>query len=199
MRSIVITGLPRSGTTLAASIFARIGVPMVRPVETIRGMGRRYEHPELRQACEQEDFERVARISREFVEQRGTWAWKLPMLRHHLGTIEAIVPNAAFVLVMRGPAGRWHAKSARFAQATEAPVLLFSYDAAMADLDAAISTCAGFAGIPALDMHEVIAGIRDDHANYRVIDPEWIRARNRRLWPDHTLAPTAVMNACKAL
>lgn len=193
-RSIVISGLPRGGTSLAASIFANIGVPFMRPREHVKREGKavvsaRYEHFSLGEALQNDDFQRIAVIAQDFYQTRGTWAWKCPDICRSPEPIRDALPNPHFVLIFKDPVSvairsrgfrekgwkleralvnvtRQYAKLAQFAAGSGVPVLLLSYEKVMLDLAGAIAVCAEFAGLPQQNATRVAAEVALDAQHY---------------------------------
>lgn len=184
-KSIVICGVPRGGTSFAASVFARLGVPFSRSRE--RQVGRRYEHRALRAAFTARDGGAVRRIAHEFSTEHAVWAWKLPAIYRDLGFVTDLVPNPHFVLIFKEPLSVAARKTdvsgketllaleqvlsayqlmTELAEATEHPMLLISYDRAMTRMEPFLREAANFAGIRRYNFKSVRAGIRHDGVRY---------------------------------
>jgi hypothetical protein len=195
-KSIAICGLTRGGTSFAASVFARLGVPFLRHGEA--ALRASYEHPELKSAFLEKDFERLGRLAAEFSAEHAVWAWKLPAIFTELEKVGQIVPNPHFVMIFKEPlsvAVRKHAlkgreplikmqdilekyqRMAMLSEKTEHPMLLMSYDHAMSHLERFLLETASFAGISSFDVSEVATGIREDQQQYL---HNWAQQRERR-------------------
>ncbi|TAJ92126.1 MAG: hypothetical protein EPO10_07270 [Reyranella sp.] len=184
-KSIVICGAPRGGTSFAASVFSRLGVPFRRtPNDRISP---RHEHNRLKEAFQEEDHARMRRIIGEFCSLHPVWGWKLPEIESRFSAISEMVPNPHFVMIFKEPLSiavrsatrrsknpinvlqqvvAVHQRLAAIAATTEHPLFLVSYDKAVVSLPAFLADAASFAGIKSYDEAAVIAGIRADAQQY---------------------------------
>lgn len=184
-KSIVICGITRGGTSFAASVFGRLGVPFSRQAD--RHLSARYEHRELRAAFTAKDGNTIRGIATEFSEEYPIWAWKLPAIQRDFEFVGELVPNPHFVIIFKEPLSVAARKTdlqgkdtlrafnhtlvvyqhmVSIASKTEHPLLLISYDRAMASLKSFLPEAAKFAGITKFDLETVIAGIREDGKRY---------------------------------
>lgn len=184
-KSIVICGITRGGTSFAASVFGRLGVPFSRRAE--RNVGARYEHRDLRAAFVGKEGDAIREIANEFSKEYPVWAWKLPAIQREFEFVAELVPNPHFVMIFKEPLSVAARKTdlkgkntlqsleqvmtvyqhmAGIAKKTEHPLLLVSYDRAMASLDSFLLDAAKFAGVDRFDVEKVIAGIREDGQRY---------------------------------
>ncbi|MFN4017500.1 MAG: hypothetical protein ACK4JB_19325 [Reyranella sp.] len=184
-KSIVICGPARGGTSFAASIFVRLGIPFTRgPRDKISG---RHEHLRLKEAFLANDPGGIQRISEEFSSMYPVWGWKLPAIQRRLEATAALVPNPHFVMIFKEPlsvaarrsdlkerdvlkvlpriVATYH-RLAGLAAETKHPMLLISYDRAIANMPEFLTEVARFAGVPSFDEGAVIAGIREDGKRY---------------------------------
>jgi hypothetical protein len=189
-KSIVICGITRGGTSFAASVFGRLGIPYARRGE--RDIGRRYEHRDLRAAFVAKDGEAIKRITAEFSEQYGVWAWKLPAIQREFDFVAELVPNPHFVIIFKEPLsvsarktdikGKETLRSlqqvmnvyqhmAKIALETEYPLMLISYDRAMSRMKSFLQDAAKYAGVDQYNAKKVIAGIREDGKRYFRSEP----------------------------
>ena len=184
-KSIVICGITRGGTSFAASVFGQLGIPFSRKSE--RDIGRRYEHRGLRDAFQNRDADALKKLATSFSEEYPVWAWKLPAIQRRLEFAAENVPNPHFVIIFKEPLSVAARKTdrkgketldslrqvltvyqhlAEMADGMEYPLLLISYDRAMAKLPAFLAEVAQFAGVTSFDVDRVIDGIRDDGERY---------------------------------
>lgn len=184
-KSIVICGITRGGTSFAASVFGRLGVPFSRRGE--RNIGARYEHRDLRAAFVGKEGDAIREIATGFSKEYPVWAWKLPAIQREFEFVAELVPNPHFVIIFKEPLSVAARKTdlkgkdtlqsldqvmtvyqhmASIAKKTELPLLLVSYDRAMASLDSFLPDAAKFAGVTRFDVETVIAGIREDGQRY---------------------------------
>ncbi len=185
-KSILICGGARGGTSFAASVFMHLGVPFTRGPKD--GISARHEHKALRLYFESEDWDRVRRISLGFRKRYPAWGWKLPAIERQMKKIDEVVPDTHYVMIFKEPLsvavrsaaqkGRndptntftrvmhVYQRMANSAAETDRPILLISYDQAVANLPAFLRQAADFAGISAYDEATVLAGIRGDSQRY---------------------------------
>jgi hypothetical protein len=184
-KSIVIFGVPRGGTTFAASVFAQLGVPFSRRCEG--KIGRIYEHRDLKIAFKARDRDALRRIAHEFSAEHEVWAWKCPAVHQGPGFLTDLLPNPHFVLIFKEPlsvAARKndvhdrdtltamsrvlgvYRKMIDFVDSTGHPLMAISYDRAMARMEPFLREVADFAGIEVYDFDKVGARIRQDGIRY---------------------------------
>ena len=173
------------GTSFAASVFGRLGVPYSRKAD--RNIGARYEHRELRTAFVEKDGNQISEIATGFSNEYPVWAWKLPAIQREFEFVSELIPNPHFVIIFKEPLSVAARKSdlkgkntfqsleqvltvyrhmAAIASKTELPLLLISYDRAIANLENFLPTAASFAGVRKYDAEKVIAGIHEDGKRY---------------------------------
>jgi hypothetical protein len=187
-RTIIIAGPTRTGTTFVASAVARLGVPFRRDARD--RVSRRYEHRALRLAFESKDREAFREIVAQFDKQHDVWAWKLPAIISGFDFVRANTRNPCFILTFKEPlsvalrkfaAGRGPNPVAvlsavlreyqgvvRFADSSDRPAMMVSYDRAVRRTEDFIPALANYVGRPDYDLATVIAGIRDDGEQYNV-------------------------------
>lgn len=184
-KSIIICGVTRGGTSFAASVFGRLGVPYSRKAD--RTIGTRYEHRALRKAFFEKDANQIREIATGFGNEYPVWAWKLPAIQREFEFVSGLVPNPHFVIIFKEPlsvaARRWDLKGkdtfqaleevltayrhmATIASKTDFPLMLISYDRAMANLKNFLPVAADFAGVRKFNVEKVIAGIHEDGKRY---------------------------------
>lgn len=184
-KSIVICGPTRGGTSFAASVFVRLGVPFTRgPRDKI---STRHEHLGLKEAFQASDSAGLRRISEEFSSKYPVWGWKLPAIQRRFEATAELIPSPHFVMIFKEPLSVAARKSdmkerdtlkvlqrllttyqhlAAIAAETEHPMLLISYDRAVAKLPAFLADAARFAGVDSFDEAAVTARIRADGQRY---------------------------------
>ncbi len=184
-KSIIICGPTRGGTSFAASVFYRLGVPFTRDPEdklTIR-----LEHSDLKRAFSARDRRTLETTVEEFCYLHSVWGWKLPAIESQLARVAQMVPNPHAVMIFKEPlsvAARKaivrkkdlvpllervvgvYKRMAALAASTEHPLLLISYDKAASNLPAFLKVAANYAGVTSYDEKAVIAGIQDDQRRY---------------------------------
>lgn len=197
-KSVVICGVSRGGTSFAGSVFHHLGVPFSRAGE--RHIGRRYEHRQLRAAFVAKDSDAVKRIATDFSQQYDTWAWKLPAIHKDFTFLAGLIPNPHYVFIIKEPLsvavrkvelkGKETLRSLRrvlsvyqhltdLALATEQPLMLISYDRAVARMEPFLRDAAKFGGVEKYDSKKVLAAIRGDGARYFRHEAEELAARPR--------------------
>lgn len=185
-RTLLITGVPRSGTSFLASVVGRLGVPQSRgPGDKVSGHG---EHVGLRDAFGGRRDAEFRSIVAEFDAAHPTWAWKLPAMKADLDWVADRVRNPCFVFTFKEPLSvamrkvstghdtdleenfnkifEGYVRLLQFARATPRPVLLVSYDKALRQFDECVAAVARFAGVPEWDLDEVERGVREDESRY---------------------------------
>jgi hypothetical protein len=184
-KSIAICGTTRGGTSFAASVFARVGVPFAREGE--RHVSKRYENRALRQAFQAGNEIELRQLASDFSSQHDVWAWKLPELQQDLGLVARCLPNLHLVFILKEPLSvaarkshvrgedvvtllqrvlRTYTHLANFAAETKLPLLMISYDRALARLDRFIPEVAEFAGVTGVDVADAITKVRHDGDRY---------------------------------
>ncbi len=184
-KSILICGITRGGTSFAASVFGRLGVPYSRKAD--RHIGARYEHRALREAFFEKDGNRLREIATGFSNEYPVWAWKLPAIQREFEFVCELVPNPHFVIIFKEPLSVAARKSdmkgkdtfqalegvltayrhmATIASKTDLPMMLISYDRAITNLENFLLMAANFAGVRKYNTEEVIAGIHEDGKRY---------------------------------
>lgn len=185
-RTLLLTGMARSGTSFLASSIGHLGVPLGRyEGDRVSGHG---EHVPLRQAFTDRDEASFERLVSEFNREHSTWAWKLPALRTDLEWAAKRVRNPCYVIVFREPLSvslrkisNGRAPDLRrlfrkvfeeydalleFALGTKQPVLLVSYDKALRQFDEWLAALASFAGVATYDAATIREKVRRDGAEY---------------------------------
>jgi len=184
-KSILICGITRGGTSFAASVFGRLGVPYSRKAE--RQIGARYEHRNLRAAFTEKDGNQIREIATDFSNEYPVWAWKLPAIQREFEFVCELVPNPHFVFIFKEPLSVAARKSdlkgkdtvaaleavttvyrhmATIASKTDVPLMLISYDRAITNLEKFLPIAANFAGVRKYNTEKVIAGIHEDGKRY---------------------------------
>jgi len=185
-RTIVMTGVARSGTSFVGSVCGRLGVPHGRD-EADRVSGH-WEHYGLRVAFKAKNEDELRRIVIEFNGAHEVWGWKLPSLRTNLDLVLNMIRNPCFIFTFKEPLSMAMRKIAtghnarisrhfkrifadniglvEFAESTRRPVMLVSYDRALRRLDECIAAIARFSGVTHYDLNVVKAGIEEDARRY---------------------------------
>jgi len=184
-KSILICGPTRGGTSFAASAFFRLGVPFTRDPEDKLSI--RLEHSELQRAFSAQNWGMIERIVGEFRYLHSVWGWKLPAIESRFSKMMEMIPNTHAVMIFKEPlsvAARKaivrkrdplqhlqevagvYGRMATLAASTEDPLLMISYDKAVANLPAFLKVAAHYAGITSYDESSVIAGIQEDQRRY---------------------------------
>jgi len=185
-RTIIMTGVARSGTSFIGSIFGNLGVPMARSeTDVVSG---HWENLALREALVEKRYDDLQRMIGEFDSQHDIWAWKAPAIRNDLEAILKYVRNPCFVFVFKEPLSVAMRKIERnhqadfvkhfrrmfqaysllveFAQQTERPCMLVSFDKAAKNTEATVRSFARYAGVSDYDVASVIEKTRADGRNY---------------------------------
>lgn len=185
-RTLLITGVPRSGTSFLASVVERLGIPLGRDArDKVSGHG---EHVALRDAFGGRRDAEFRAIVAGFDAAHATWAWKLPAMKADLDWVTDRVRNPCFVFTFKEPLSvamrkvstghvddleesfrkifEGYGRLLAFARATPRPVLLVSYDKAMRQLDECIAAVARLGGVSDWDPAEVARGVREDALRY---------------------------------
>lgn len=184
----MICGVTRGGTSFAASVFAQLGVPFSRGLDD-PAPRRHHENQALMEAFQAEDHTQIRKIAAEFSERFPVWGWKLPAIHRRIDAVAEMVPNPHFVVVFKEPLSvafrRNDLKGVDMMRGlratlkayllitetiadTKHPMLLVSYDRAMAQLPAFLKEAAHFAGTSSFEEAAVIAEIREDARLYSV-------------------------------
>lgn len=184
-KSIIICGPTRGGTSFAASVFFRLGVPFTRDPDD--RLSPRLEHADLKHAFQAQDWKLLANAIEDFRYLHPVWGWKLPAIEGEFATVAKMIPDAHAVMIFKEPLSVATRKAtvrqkdalqvlrsvigtydrmAAVAEATEHPLLLVSYDKAVANLPAFLEAAALYAGITSYDEEAVIAGIHEDQRRY---------------------------------
>lgn len=185
-RTIIMTGVARSGTSFIGSVFGNLGVPMARSeTDVVSG---HWENLALREALVERRYDDLQRMIGEFNSQYDVWAWKAPAIRNDLKAILKYVRNPCFVFVFKEPLSvamrkiernhqedfvkhfrrMFQAYSAmvEFAQETDRPCMLVSFDRSAKNTEDTVRNFARYAGVSDYDMAEVIEKTRADGRNY---------------------------------
>jgi hypothetical protein len=185
-RTIIMTGVARSGTSFVGSVFGNLGVPMARSEDD--AVSGHWENLELRRALVERRYADLERIIGEFDSQYDTWAWKAPAIRNDFEAILKYVRNPCFVFVFKEPLSVAMRKIERnhqadfvkhfrrmfqaysglveFAQETDRPCMLVSFDRAVKNTETTVKNFARFAGVTDYDVASVVEKIRTDGQNY---------------------------------
>lgn len=185
-RTIIMTGVARSGTSFIGSIFGNLGVPMARSeTDVVSG---HWENLALREALVERRYDDLERMIGEFNSQYDTWAWKAPAIRNDLKSILKYVRNPCFVFVFKEPLSvamrkiernhqadfvkhfrrmfQAYSQLVEFAQETERPCMLVSFDKAAKNTEDTVRSFARYAGVSDYDVASVIEKTRADGRNY---------------------------------
>lgn len=205
-KTIVISGAPRGGTTFGASVVANLGIPFSEkpaPGEANK-IGMRYSHPELMGpfVSDRNTFGETCRL---LDREHDVWALKLPSLTTDAAFAMATIRNPHFIfifkealsvasrsLLLKGVEAskiasatrnviRHYEKMLDFIQSSEAPMLLISYERAMADLPVTIRQTAEFLGIENADVPSACDGIAMDRHHYFALSEHQAFHRERGL------------------
>lgn len=167
-RTFIVTGLHRSGTTLLASLLRQVGIFMGSAINDIV-----HEDEELAQAIETGDRPAMRQLIANRNAAYGTWGFKLPMLCRWLSAQDMDLFQAPRLIVIfrdlvaisvreslseyRDPllalqtAADDTSAMARFVARLRCPVLLVSYEKALAFPDNLVDALMQFCGLPRND------------------------------------------------
>ena len=168
-RTFIVTGAQRSGTSMVAAILLQIGVFMgTRLNENV------VEDEDIASVLMREDLDELRAIIRGRDETQGTWGFKLPRLDRDLGANAfAMFRNPHVILMFRDPAAvavrgalsdydepmeRLREAVAdqmalvAFADRLRCPLLVLSYEKALAFPDACVNAVLTFCGLPCHDL-----------------------------------------------
>jgi hypothetical protein len=185
-RTIIMTGVARSGTSFLSSVLLHLGLPMKRgESDQLSGHA---EHVPLREALAAKDHPRLTSIVAEFDQRFDIWGWKAPGIRTDFETVVATVRNPCFVFVFKEPLSvamrkvdrgrepeidRLFRKTVKayvelvdYAAASPHPCMLVSYDRATKRIDECIGALAAFAGIARYDPEAVRQAVSGDGDQY---------------------------------
>lgn len=185
-RTIIMTGMARTGTSFVSSVFTRLGLPMGRsPSDKVSGHG---EHIALRTALVDKDYAGLKAIIAEFDSQFDIWGWKAPAIRNDFDAIAEHVRNPCFVFVFKEPLSvamrkmergrnaeltrlfnrlfRAYMELVTFAQSSPHPCLLVSYDNATRRMSECIDAFARYAGIKDYDLAAIEQDVASDGDRY---------------------------------
>ena len=190
-KTIAIGGVARGGTSLAASLVYRLGIPFVPRVDQGSALTPSLELKTLQKAGVAEDTDALRAAVAEMDAEYDVWAWKLPKLGHRPDLALDNLRHPHFVFVMKEPLSirmRGHAlKSAApmrardlkidgivrlyndllaFCRSTNRPVFIFSYDKAMRDMAGLLAALAEFLGVDCADPEVIVQQITDDQQTY---------------------------------
>ncbi len=184
VKTIVITGVPRGGTTFGASLVSHLGVPFSGLGEEDR-VGSRYSHAGLMGTFGTEEF---AAHAREIDRGRDVWAFKHPAAISQQEFVINNVRNPHLIIVFKEPLSvamraisikekdmadlpkqvgsvlKHYLEAVQFVESSALPILLLSYDRAMRDLPAAVEGVGEFLGKEDFDpvaLADMIAGDQD--------------------------------------
>lgn len=184
-KSIIICGPTRGGTSFAASVFYRLGVPFTRDPDD--ELSNRLEHSDLKRAFSARDWRTLETTVEDFCYLHSVWGWKLPAIESQLARVVQMVPNPHAVMIFKEPLSvatrkaivrkkdlmqllqrvvGTHTRMAALAASIEDPLLLISYDKAIANLPAFLRIAANYAGVTSYNEDTVIAGIQEDQRRY---------------------------------
>jgi hypothetical protein len=159
----IVTGVGRSGTSMAAKVLEALGVPMGRTGDLAV-----HEDQEFLQALLYFDFARLAELIRDRNAAHGKWGFKFPSLQNHLLPPQiAQFRDPHLIVIMRDPVAiaarslnsdqerRGVSETLRnvtgqisdlvnLVERANCPVLLLSYEKFVAFPDEAIEAIAGF-------------------------------------------------------
>lgn len=168
-RTFIVTGTQRSGTSMIAAILRQLGVFMgARLNENV------VEDEDIAEVLAREDLDGLRAIIRGRDETQGTWGFKLPMLDRDLGANAfAMFRDPHVILIFRDPAAvavrgalsDYNEPMARlrdavaeqaalvaFADRLRCPLLVLSYEKALAFPDVCVDAVLTFCGLPRHDL-----------------------------------------------
>jgi hypothetical protein len=168
-RTFIVTGTQRSGTSMIATILRQIGVFMgARLNENV------VEDEDIAAVLAREDLDGLRAIIRDRDETQGTWGFKLPTLDRDLGANAfAMFRDPHVILMFRDPAAvavrgalsdydepmarlretvAEQASLVAFADRLRCPLLVLSYEKALAFPDACVDAVMTFCGLPRHDL-----------------------------------------------
>ncbi|TAJ90730.1 MAG: hypothetical protein EPO41_17470 [Reyranella sp.] len=184
-KSIIICGPTRGGTSFAASVFYRLGVPFKRDADDKLSI--RLEHSELQLAFSAQNWKMMDKTVEDFCYLHLVWGWKVPAIERQLAKVAQMIPNPHAVMIFKEPLSVAARKAivrksdlvqrlqevvnaygmmAALAASAEYPLLLISYDKAVANLPVFLKVAAHYAGIASYNENAVIAGIQEDQRRY---------------------------------
>lgn len=168
-RTFIVTGTQRSGTSMIAAILRQIGVFMgARLNENV------VEDEDIAEALARDDLDGLRAIIRDRDATQGTWGFKLPTLDRHLGANAfAMLRDPHVILMFRDPAAvavrgalsdydepmerlreavAEQAALVAFADRLRCPLLVLSYEKALAFPDTCVEAVLAFCGLPRHDL-----------------------------------------------
>jgi hypothetical protein len=171
-RTFIVTGTQRSGTSMIAAILRQIGVFMgARINENV------VEDEDIAEVLSREDLDGLRAIIRGRNETQGTWGFKLPMLDRDLGANAfSMFRDPHVILMFRDPAAvavrgalsdydepmkrlreavAEQAALVAFADRLRCPLLVLSYEKALAFPDVCVDAVLAFCGLP---RHDLVRG-----------------------------------------
>lgn len=185
-RTVLMTGMARSGTSFIGSVIGRLGVVCRRNAQD--KVSGHWEHVDLRDAFKTTDAAEFERIISEFNQVSDIWAWKLPSLRTNFDWVISRIRNPCFIISFKEPLSmamrkistghadnlerhfrkifREYQELIEFACSTDHPVLLVSYDKALRNMDECIAALAKFSGVESYDAATVKMGVEEDARRY---------------------------------
>ena len=163
-RTVLVVGVPRSGTSMVANVLARLGVFMGETCDNAV-----FEDVRLAGALENSKGD-VASIVADYDSTHDVWGFKRPHAYKYILPHIHCFRSPRFVVVFRDPLAialrneismnaefrsqllrttQETAKLASFALSLSEPAMLVSYEKAMDDREAFVSALSGFVGIAA--------------------------------------------------
>lgn len=193
-RTILIGGIPRGGTSLAASMIFRLGVPLKNSFEASSALTPAFQHKKLREAYLKGDKAVLQAVIATMNEEFDLWAWKLPGISSGPDIAADLVREPCFVLVFKDPISitmrarsllglnqpadlaairqakgilSKYAAILEFCSVTPYPVFLMSYERAVRDFAACLEDLAAFVGVAPGDAVATASGAHADGMRYR--------------------------------
>jgi len=186
-KTVIVTGIPRSGTSMAAKVMAELGIYMgasaTAPIYEDAAFTRLLNAPELDELAFKQ---RIKQMNQSF----NVWGWKTPgsFLKHN--AIRKFIRNPHYVIPIRDPLAialrnnlaisakaeqnllhtfeKQYNPLMNFISKVKKPTLLFSYEKALNDKQHFVKELASFCGLDkeSYDVNEILNAIQPNNKDY---------------------------------